>query len=117
MHPLTFLTIPERIYYLMAKDSGKPNRKLIGDYREQMHKRGYETKILITTVLGEGPLVPHKEHIEAAVDYGNKTVSLIHEIRPKLAAPFRDRSDAELAATGIFLIAKKPQNGTKGTKR
>ena len=31
MHPLTFLTIPERIYYLMASDSGKPNRKLIGD--------------------------------------------------------------------------------------
>ena len=117
MHPLTFLTIPERIYYLMASDSGKPNRKLIGDYREQVQKRGYETKILITKVLGEGPLVPHKENIESAVDYGNKTVSLIHEIRPKLAAPFRDRSEAELAATGIFLIAKKPQNGTKGTKR
>ena len=69
MHPLTFLTIPERIYYLMASDSGKPNRKLIGDYREQMRKRGYEAKILITTVLGAGPLVPHKEQIEQGVDY------------------------------------------------
>jgi SAM-dependent methyltransferase len=118
MHPLTFLTIPERIYYLMASDSGKPNRKLIGDYREQMQKRGYETKILITTVLGEGPLVPHKEQIEHGVDYGNKTLSLINEIRPKLAAPFRDRSDAELAATGIFLIGRKPlQKGTKATKQ
>ena len=117
MHPLTFLTIPERIYYLMASDSGKPNRKLIGDYREQVQKRGYETKILITTVLGEGPLVPHKEQIEQAVDFGNKTLSLINEIRHKLAAPFRDRSDAELAATGIFLIGKKPQKGTKGTKQ
>jgi len=117
MHPLTFLTIPERVYYLMASDSGKPNRKLIGDYREQVQKRGYETKILITTVLGEGPLVPHKEQIEQAVDYGNKTLSLINEIRHKLAAPFRDRSDAELAATGIFLIAKKPQKGTKGTNQ
>jgi len=116
MHPLTFLTIPERIYYLMASDSGKPNRMLIGDYRAQMQKRGYETKILITKVLGEGPLVPHKEQIEQAVDFGNKTLSLISEIRPKLAAPYRDRSDAELAATGIFLIAKKPQKGTKGTK-
>jgi SAM-dependent methyltransferase len=108
MHPLTFLTIPESIYYLMASDSGKPNRKLIGDYREQVQKLGYETKILITTVLGEGPLVPHKEQIEHGVDYGNKTLSLISEIRHKLAAPFRDRSDAELAATGIFLIARKP---------
>ena len=107
MHPLTFLTIPERIYYLMASDSGKPNRKLIGDYREQMRKRGYEAKILVTAVLGAGPLAPHKEQIEQGVDYSEKTLSLINEIRPKLAAPFRDRSDAELAATGIFLIGKK----------
>jgi SAM-dependent methyltransferase len=107
MHPLTFLTIPERIYYLMASDSGKPNRKLIGDYREQMEKRGYKTKILITTLLGEGPLVPHKELIEQGVDYGNKTLSLINEIRHKLVAPYRDRSDAELATTGIFLVATK----------
>src|SRR5829696_9003548 len=69
MHPLTFLTIPERIYYLMASDSGKPNRKLIGDYREQMDKRGYETRILVSTVLGEGQLMPHKERIEQGVDY------------------------------------------------
>ncbi len=116
MHPLTFLTIPERIYYLMASDSGKPNRKLIGDYREQMHKRGYDAKILVTAVLGAGPLVPHKEIIEQGVDYSEKTLSLINEIRPKLAAPFRDRSDAELAATGIFLVGKKPQKGTKDTK-
>ena len=107
MHPLTFLTIPERIYYLMASDSGKPNRKLIGDYREQMVKRGYDTKILISAVLAEGPLVPHKERIESGVDFGGKTRFLINEIRPKLAAPYRNRSDEELATTGIFLIATK----------
>jgi len=107
MHPLTFLTIPERIYHWMASDSGKPNRKLIGDYRDQMLKRGYDAKILISTVLGAGPLVPHKEQIEYGVDYGNQTLSLINEIRPQLAAPFRDRSDADLATAGIFLIARK----------
>lgn len=111
MHPLTFLTIPERIYYLMASDSGKPNRKLIGDYREQVVNRGYGTKILITAVLAEGPLVPHKERIESGVDYGGKTRFLINEIRPKLTAPYRKCSDDELATTGIFLVAtKKHQN-------
>jgi hypothetical protein len=114
MHPLTFLTIPESIYYLMASDSGKPNRKLIGDYRAQLNKRGYESKILITAVLGVGPLMPHKEQIEPEVDFGNKTLSLINEIRPRLAAPYRDRSDAELAATGIFLVATKSTKSTKG---
>jgi SAM-dependent methyltransferase len=108
MHPLTFLTIPERVYYWMASDSGKPNRKLIGDYRDQMVKRGYDTRILISTVLGIGPLVPHKEQIEYGVDYGKLTLSLINEIRPQLAVSFRDRSDAELATSGIFLIARKP---------
>jgi SAM-dependent methyltransferase len=108
MHPLTFLTIPERIYYLMASDSGKPNRQLIGDYREQMSKRGYEARILITAVLGLGQLFPHKEQIEPGLDYSDETIDLINEIRPKLAPPYRDRSDAELATTGIFLIAKKP---------
>jgi hypothetical protein len=96
----------------MASDSGKPNRKLIGDYREQVQKRGYESKILITAVLGEGPLVPHKEQIEQEVDYGNKTLSLINEVRPRLAAPYRSRSDAELAATGIFLAAQKSTKST-----
>lgn len=115
MHPLTFLTIPERIYYLMASDSGKPNRKLIGDYREQMVKRGYETKILITRVLAEGPLTPYKERIESGVDFGGKTRFLISEIRPKLAAPYRNRSEEDLATTGIFLIAQKPQKSTKST--
>ncbi len=115
MHPLTFLTIPERVYYLMASDSGKPNRQLIGDYREQMVKRGYETKILITGVLGEGPLVPHKEKIESGVDFGGKTRFLISEIRPKLAAPYRNRSEEELSTTGIFLIAQKPKKSTKNT--
>ena len=107
MHPLTFLTIPERVYHLMASDSGKPNRKLIGDYREQMDKRGYEMRVFISAVLGVGQLTPYRETIEPGVDYSERTISLIKEIRPKLAAPFRDRSDAELATTGIFLIGRK----------
>jgi hypothetical protein len=107
MHPLTFLTISERIYHVMASDSGKPNRKLIGDYREQMQKLGYDAKLLVSAVLGEGPLIPHKESIEPEVDYSEKTLSLINQIRPRLAAPYRHRSDAELATTGIFLVATK----------
>jgi SAM-dependent methyltransferase len=112
MHPLTFLTIPEGIYRLMAKDSGKPNRRLINDYRDQMRKRGYEARLFISSIVGVGPLVPHKERIERGVDYGNKTVSLIDEIRPKLAHPYRKLAEEELAAAGIFLVAQKPKRGT-----
>jgi SAM-dependent methyltransferase len=111
MHPLTFLTIPENIYRLMAKDSGKPNRKLINDYREQMRKRGYEGKLFVSSILGVGPLTPHKEKIERDVDYGGKTRLLIEEIRPKLARPYRNLSEEDLVAAGIFLIAQKPRSG------
>ncbi|MDQ6652919.1 MAG: methyltransferase domain-containing protein, partial [Acidobacteriota bacterium] len=62
MHPLTFLTIPKWIYRLMATDSGIPNRKLIGYYRKQMAVLDYETKFLVTSVLGHGFVVPHQEH-------------------------------------------------------
>jgi SAM-dependent methyltransferase len=108
MHPLTFLSISEGIYRRMASDSGKPNRKLINDYREQTLKRGYDTRIFVSSVLGQGQLVPHKEVLEFGVDYSEATVSLINQIRPRLALPFRNLTDAELAVTGIFLIARKP---------
>lgn len=115
MHPLTFLTIPKSVYRLMAKDSGKPNRRLINDYREQMRKRGYDAKLFISSIVGAGALTPYKEKIERDVDYGNKTVSLIDEIRPKLALPYRKLAQEELAAAGIFLVARKPERVTKGT--
>jgi len=108
MHPLTFLTIPESIYRLMARDSGKPNRRLINDYREQMRRRGYEGRIFISAVLGVGVLSPHKEQIERGVDYGQGTVSLIEEIRSQLAAPYRKLAEEDLATAGIFLVAQKP---------
>jgi hypothetical protein len=60
-----------------------------------------------------GPLASPREKIEHGVDFGNKTLSLINEIRPKLATPYRDRSDAELAATGIFLVSTKSTKLTK----
>ncbi|HEY8225741.1 MAG TPA: class I SAM-dependent methyltransferase [Pyrinomonadaceae bacterium] len=107
MHPLTFLTIPESIYRKMARDSGKPNRKLMSDYRDQLTQRGYETQVFVSSVLGRGQLVPHKEVLEFGVDYTQPTVSLINEIRPKLARQFQNRPDAELAVTGVFLVGQK----------
>lgn len=116
MHPLTFLTIPESVYRLMAKDSGKPNRRLLNDYRELMRKRGYDAKLFVSSIVGVGPLTPHKEKIQRGVDYGNGTVQLIDEIRDKLAAPYRDLPEEDLAPAGIFLVARKPERGTKDTK-
>jgi SAM-dependent methyltransferase len=113
MNPLTFLTIKESIYRLMAIDSGKPNRKLTDYYRKVMLDLGYETTILITDIIGvgdvgKGNLHPHKPAIQLGTDYTETSLELIREIRPRLAPPFRGLSDDELLVDGIFIIARKP---------
>jgi len=111
MNPLTFLTISEPIYRLMAVDSGKPNRKLTDYYRHKMTELGYNAKLLVTSVIGtsgKGDLYPHKEKISPGADYSRSTLSYVRELRPSLASAFRDLPDEELIVDGIFVIARKP---------
>ena len=108
MNPLTFLTVPESIYRLMIKDTGKANRRLINYYREKMAQLGYDAKYFVTAIFGRKDfVVPHKEKIVAGEDYTEQTLSLINELRPQLDTKFRDMSDEDLAVAGLFLIAKK----------
>jgi hypothetical protein len=107
MHPLTFLTIPEGVYRLMASDSGIPNRKRLGYYREQMATLGYKARFFVTSLIGQGPLQPHKESIALNVDYSESTIDLVDQIRPKLCHNYRSLPDEELIVDGIFLVAQK----------
>jgi glycosyltransferase involved in cell wall biosynthesis/SAM-dependent methyltransferase len=108
-HPLTFLTIPNWIYRLMTYDSGKANRRLIGYYRRKTHELGYDTKLLITHLVGsQREILPHKETITWGVDHSDSTLSLLSEIRPRLQAEFREMPDEDLMVSGVFLVASKP---------
>ena len=110
MHPLTFLTIPDSIYRLMAMDSGRSNRKLIGDYRRTIESLGYTSKIWITSLIGQngkGNLLKQLE-FDASSDEGQRAVKLIEEIQSRLTHRFRILPNAELAVDGIFLVAEKP---------
>jgi SAM-dependent methyltransferase len=108
-HPLTFLTIPSPIYKLMTYDSGKPNRRLINFYRQKLTGLEFDSKILITQIVGvENEIVPHKEIVSFGVDYTDTTLSLLKKIRPRLQIDFKDMSDEDLMVSGIFLIARKP---------
>lgn len=110
LNPLTFLTISGPIYRLMAKDSGLPNRKLKSYYQQKLSKLGYETKILISGIIGnggKGDLHPHRETIANGVEYTDANLDSIKEIRPKLAAEFRHLPDEELLIDGIFVVARK----------
>jgi hypothetical protein len=111
MNPLTFLTITEPVYRLMASDSGLPNRRLIGYYRRQMEDLGYDAKLLVTDLIGregKGDLHPHKDRLERGVDYGQSTLEYVEAIRPRLDAGFRHLPAEELIVAGLFLVARKP---------
>lgn len=108
MHPLTFLTTPDFIWKLMTYPSGGPNRKCIDYYRLKMKELHYQSKLLITRVVGsESDITPYKEKLQYNVDYDDSTLSMIEEIRPKLAKRFRPLSSEDLMISDIFLIAKK----------
>lgn len=111
MNPLTFLTISDSVYRMMAEGSGKPNRKKMSYYRKLLEELGYDTKILITDIIGRGgmgDLYPHKEHIELNADYSEAALSLVHGVRPKLSESFKNMTDEELLVDGIFVVARKP---------
>lgn len=111
MHALTFLTIPESVYRLMSTDSGIPNRKLIGYYKEQMAKLGYDARFLVTSLVGHGPVVPHRELGELNGDQAGPSRRAINEIRPRLSPEYRALPDDELMISGVFLVARKPLSG------
>ena len=108
-HPLTYLTILDPVYKLMTYGSDKPNRRLLTYYTKKMTELGYDSKVLITNIIGSAlEIVPHKETVLHGVDYSESTISLIKTIRPHLQCRFKEMSDEELMVEGIFLIAKKP---------
>ncbi len=82
-HPLTFLTIPERVYTLMTSHRPQPNRKRVTYYREKMQQEGMKAYLVPTHRIEED----------------------IQCIRPHLQPAFRGLSDEDLRISGLFLVA------------
>ena len=107
MHPLTFLTIPNSVYRLMATDSGIPNRKLIGDYQQIVKGLQHDSKFFVTSLIGCGSLVPHREIQDIDSVCYQSAESKLNQIRSKLLPPYRDLPNNELMISGVFLISRK----------
>jgi SAM-dependent methyltransferase len=105
---LEFLTVPEWAYRHMAESSGQPNRRRVNYYRDVARRFGYAYTIYVTHILGvEQELVPPKQTIQRDLDYPASSLQTIREIRPRLAAQFRELSDADLLVQGFFFVARK----------
>jgi SAM-dependent methyltransferase len=112
-HPLEFLTIPDSVYELMARDAAWPSRKTVDYYRKKMADYDYNAAIYITAVTQWGyarperELLPHKTRLEYGVDYTDDAVNIVRSIRPRLERRFSHISDEDLMVAGIFLVARK----------
>jgi SAM-dependent methyltransferase len=112
-HPLTFLTVPDGLYRLMSRNSGRPNRHLIDWYRAKLASLDYEAQLLVTRLVGmDGELQPHAERISLDSPDGRRTLELVRSIRPRLGASFRELDDVDLGIAGIFIVARKPATGS-----
>src|SRR2546426_5829990 len=107
-HPLTYLTISDSIYGWMSTHSGKANRRLRGYYEGTLKEKGYDVRVLVTRVLGrERELKPHKERLEAGVDYGAEERAPVAAIPPQLLARYPGLSGEGLLTAGIMLLARE----------
>jgi SAM-dependent methyltransferase len=86
-NPLDFLSWPPGLWNLMYSHKGVPNRWRINHYRSLLRKNSLIVKSLTPTTLAR------------------KTD--IAQIRPHLAAPFRDLPDADLEWLGFWLVCTK----------
>lgn len=108
-HPLEYLTIPDAIYRQMSEHIGQPNRRLVDFYRDKMASLGYESTIHVTWVLGGKKRFPvFKTALRHGVDYDDRALAMISEIRPRLLERYRRLPDEDLLITGILLSARKP---------
>jgi SAM-dependent methyltransferase len=108
-HPLEFLTVSDWWYGRMVAGSGQPARRLIDYYRETGARLGYSTEIYVVRVLGSTADLPvPTRELHAGVDYGEKELRLVREIRPRLIERFRRMPDADLLPASMLFVGRKP---------
>jgi hypothetical protein len=96
----------------MSSDSGNANRKLTGYYRRELCRRGYDTSVFYTSLIGhggKGNLLEQCQGLDLQSPEAGVSLDLVRKIRPRLAGGFRELSDEELIVDGIFLVARKPE--------
>jgi SAM-dependent methyltransferase len=108
LHPLTFLTVSDRVYRWMGSNLGGANRTLIDGYRALYDELGYDARLIVTKLYGDdAKLDPPREELAPGRDFGERHLALLDEIRPRLAPRYRALADADLLAHATVIVARK----------
>lgn len=105
---LEWLTIPDRVWPLMTKGHGRPNRVSLEEYRRVCQDLGLRTTFQITSVAGSGPLPTPVPDAQFRLDDYPSARDEVAKVRGRLARSLVGRSDESLAVTGVILHAIKP---------
>ena len=107
-HPLTFLTIRDRLYRAMTRNSGRPNRLLLPVWRDWLNRSPLTGSVRITRLVGVEGEMQATEWDEINPAARRTALALVRAIRPGLAPSLTAFSDEDLAVSGCVLVAKRP---------
>jgi SAM-dependent methyltransferase len=106
IHPLYFLTIPERLWRIVSRPDPTLNRERMPFYREALARTFPDAKVFVTRILEHAELLPHvpledvEQHIRAA------DLELIERVRPKLIEGLRGQPAADVLIGGVFVSCR-----------
>ena len=111
-HELKFLEVPAPVYRRMTKNSGRPNRVLIHEYRSALARLVAEGmlksfRLLVTRLAGVGEIEPHRELEQIDPETRRRAVEFVNSHRNDFARVFRRVPAEDLAVTGVFLVAER----------
>lgn len=100
-HPLTHLTIPERLYRFIVQPSGAPNRVGAPGYRRHLAELDYDADVHVTRRLYRGG-VDGADDVKVIRD--EAIDPSLTGIRPQLQSGFAAYSDDDLNAASILIV-------------
>ncbi len=109
-HPLTFLTVTDRLYTAMTRGAGRPNRVLWPAWRQWLEHSGLHGSLRITRLAGVPDELPPARWGDIDADKRALALAAVRTIRPRLAASLRPLRDEDLAVSGCVLVATKPNS-------
>ena len=107
--PLTFLTVPDRLWREMTRHAGRPNRMLLPAWRDWLARSRLAGSLRITRLAGvDGEIAPAAwADIDATLRA--RALAAVRAVRPRLARSLRPLADQDLAVAGCVLVAERAQ--------
>ena len=108
---LTFLELSARLWPLLVRGCGGPNRVLLHRYRERLERlartRPVRVEVLVSHLVGVGAVEPYRPFDEIDPELRARARDAVERRRARFAAEFRDAPADDLCVSGICLVVER----------